>query len=240
MATVVSIYVRFSDSTFGSFVNTNVTEATLTEIQTGGTDLFQVAGVSAGQAFTGKVATHAIAKVQTDGATTGAFCYAYFRAPSGDIICPIQGGGASVTGMEPLYKAVPMQTGVTLHAKWDALVDGAAVCSLAVVTASGKCDVFFATSVSGTATAMVNEQGASIGQSLQGQSCTKFYATAAITNGLDEAGAGNGGFFLESSTGILKGMFTPARGNGQTPSPWLAVPIAIEQNDTLQVLADKN
>ena len=227
MTTMIQIYVRFNDGQVGSFVNTDVTEGALAEIQTGGTDLFQVAGVSAGQAFTGKVATHAIAKVQTDGATTGSFCYAYFRAPSGDIICPIQGGGASVSGMEPLCKNVPMQTGVTLHAKWDALVDGAAVCSLAVVAASGKCDVFSVASVSGTAKSLVNEQGATIGQSMQGQTAVKFYATAAITNGLDEGGAGNGGFFLESSTGILKGMFTPARGNGQTPSPWMNIPIAI-------------
>jgi hypothetical protein len=243
MATQIDVFIRFSDGTFASLVNNNVTSNTLTEIQTGGTDLAQVSGVSVGQAFTGKVATHAMAKVTTEDASTGAFCYAYFLDPSGKISGLVQGGGDHCSEFPALLKPVRMQTGVTLQARWMATADGATQqASLAVYCASGVCDVFTVAAVDATKTAMVNPQGATIGQALDGQVIAKCYATYSSSFGINESQQGNGAFYIESSEGQLKAMYPPGKhgGSESTIVPWQSYPVRISQNDTLSVMSDNS
>ena len=73
MATSVYGFVQFSDGSFASLADNSVSEVTASEIVTGGTGLNQVAGVSIGTAFEGKVAIAASLLVQTDTAVTGFF-----------------------------------------------------------------------------------------------------------------------------------------------------------------------
>ena len=77
MASNISVFLRFSDGTFGS-LRTTVTESSTafgqyTEITTEGGDLNQTAAISAGQAFNGQTVTHAFALCATDSATTACF-----------------------------------------------------------------------------------------------------------------------------------------------------------------------
>ena len=75
MATAIYGYAQFSDGTFGSFANAAVSDETVTEIQTGGTGINQVSGVSIGQAFAGKTCVALSLQVCTDDAITGSFCF---------------------------------------------------------------------------------------------------------------------------------------------------------------------
>ena len=131
MASNCSVFLRFSDGTFGSLRST-VTESSTafgqyTEITTEGGDLNQTEGVSAGQAFPGKTCTHAMAKVATDDATTACFVAAYFEDTNGSIMVPIQGAGQNGSALPKLKKPIQMKTGVVVKA---ALQDQADFCLL--------------------------------------------------------------------------------------------------------------
>jgi hypothetical protein len=242
MASNISIFLKFSDGTFGSLRST-VTESSsafgeYSEITTEGGDLNQTAGVSVGQAFPGKVCTHAFAKCATDSATTACLVAAYFEATDGSIMVPIQGGGSSQSGMPQLKKPVRMATGIVAKAALQDAADAVQIASLAVYCASGKSDVFAALAVDDTPTAMVNPQGKTIGQALDGQTIVCAYATYAATNGLDDNDGGVNAFYIESSAGVLKGMYPPTKGNnGDGPVPYVEYPVRIVQNDTLTVTA---
>ena len=72
MATQCSVYCKFSDGTFASLVNTAVNDTdgsaghNINTIQTGGNGLAQVSSVDIGQAFVGKLLTHAIGVWSTE------------------------------------------------------------------------------------------------------------------------------------------------------------------------------
>ena len=242
MASNISVYLKFSDGTFGSLRST-VTESSsafgqYTEITTEGGDLNQTADVSAGQAFPGKVCTHAFAKCQTDNATTACLVGAYFEATDGSIMVPIQGGGSSQSGMPALKKPVRMQTGIVVKAALQDAADAVRVATLGVYCRSGKSDFFAALAVDDTPTAMVNPQGKTIGQALDGQEILCAYATYAATNGLDDNDGGVNAFYIENSAGVLKAMYPPVKGNnGDGPVPYIEYPVRIVQNDTLTVTA---
>jgi len=240
MATHIAVLVGFSDGSF-TFLRDDVTAETLTEIQTDASGILNLtANVSVGVANQGKVATQAMAKVQTDGATTGSLMYCAFYDAQGSVLCPIQGGGANCTKLPNVIKPVRMQSGVVVKAEWQ--VQSAAIqhASLAVYTAGGKCDIFSVLAVDGVATEMKNAQGAGWGESLAGQTVIGAYATYSATNGLADTGVADGidAFYVESSSGQLLGMFPPEKGQGHVPTPWIYQTIRVNQNDVLTVTAN--
>ena len=242
MASNISVFLRFSDGTFGSLRST-VTESSTafgqySEITTEGGDLNQTSGVSVGQAFNGKTCTHAFAKCATDDATTAALVSAYFENTDGSIAVPIQGGGQNQSGMPMLKKPMRMQTGVVCKAALQDAADAVQIATLAVYCASGKSDIFAALAVDDTPTAMVNPQGKTIGQALDGQSISCVYATYAATNGLDDNDGGVNALYIENAQGTLKAMYPTTKGNqGDGPVPYISYPVKIVQNDTLTVTA---
>jgi len=240
MATHIAILIKFSDGSF-TFLRDDVTEDTLTEIQTDASGLLNITpNLSVGVANQGRVATHAMAKVQTDSATTGAWSFGGFIGPQGEVMCPIQGGGANCTGLSRLVKPVRMQSGVVVKARWQGQADNVQQASVAVYCASGKCDFFTATAVDDTDVSMVNLQGATWGESLSGQTVVGAYATYAATNGLADTGVADGidAFFVEDSSGQLLGMYAPEKGQGHVVAPYIMQSIRVSQNDTLTVRAN--
>ena len=218
MASNISILLKFSDGTM-TYLRDTVTLDTLTEIQTDASGILNITGdVSVGQAYVGKTATHALAKVVTDSASSGAFCYAAFYGPDGSVLSPIQGGGYRVTGLPKLVKPVQMTTGT--------------VC---------KGDIFFGLAVDDTIVSMLNAQGSSYGQSLAGETVVGAYATYGATYGLADTGVadGIGGFFVESSTGQLKMLYSPGVAAADAePMEYIPGTHRVDQNDTLTVRAN--
>jgi ribosomal protein S6E (S10) len=243
MASNISVFLRFSDGTFGS-LRTTVTESSTafgqyTEITTEGGDLNQTAGVSVGQAFSGQTVSHAFAVCATDSATTAALCSAYFEDTNGSIMVPIQGGGQGNTGFPMLKKPIRLSTGVVVKAALQDAADLVQIATLAVYCASGKSDCFAALGVDDTPTAMVNPQGKTIGQSLDGQTIQCAYATYAATNGLDDNDGGVNALYIENASGVLKAMYPVSRGGGTGNNgvSYVSYPVKIVQNDTLTVTA---
>ena len=244
MASDIMGFVKFQDGSFASLVKEGATlSGTADELQTGGVGLNQVSGVSIGQAYSGKVAIAAHIVCIKDGTNTtpgtgNGFSYGYFLGPDGKIICLVQGGGGSSSGLSPLSKPVRMQTGVTLQAGSVAATDGVVSAACAVYCSDGTSDVFRGTGVDATQVSMTNKDGATLGQALAGKKLIKAYATYNATKGLNEDGAGVGAFFHESAEGQLKMMFPPCQGNSQDPVPWIpCYGTTVLQNDTLKVTA---
>ena len=248
MATAIYAFGQFSDGTFGSFDNANVTAETATEIQTGGTGINQASGVSIGQAFAGKTLVALSCLVQADDAQNGCFSYAYLQGPTGEILCPVQGGDYAGVGLPRLKRPVRMVPGVKLFAAWDEGADAVSLASMAVYCASGKSAIFAIKAVDATKTSMTDVlTGGTVGQSLAGERIVCSYQTYPATKGLNDDQAGNSGFYIESSDGALKLMVPPVAGHSsgssgnylEGSSPWVeyAVAIPIGQNDTLSVMA---
>jgi len=233
--------IKFSDGTM-TYLRDTVTLDALTEIQTDSSGILNISGdVPVGQAYVGKTATHALAKVVTDSATSGAFCYAAFYGPDGSVLCPIQGGGNRVSGLPKLAKSVRMTTGTVCKAQAQAQADSVEIGSLAVYCTSGKCDVFFATASDGANVSMLNAQGSTYGQSLAGQTVVAAYATYGATYGLADTGIadGIGAFFVESSTGQLKMLYSPSPASTVAePAPYIPGTHLVNQNDTLTIRAN--
>jgi hypothetical protein len=241
MASNASCYVRFSDGTFASFRGT-LTPATgkfgqYAELTTEGGDLNQTESVSAGQAFTNKVATHAFVKCATDSATTACYMSAWFELPNGQKTCIIEGGGANSAAMPALSKPVRFQTGLIIKAALQDEGDAAQIATLSVYCASGKVDVFAALAVDDVPTSMVNEQGATIGQALENEVIVGAIATYAATNGLDDNDGGVNALYVEDAAGTLKAMYPTEKGDGSRGVEWQRYPVRIRQNDTLTVTA---
>lgn len=225
-----------------TFLRDDVTAETLTEIQTDASGLLNITGdLSVGVANQGKVATHALCKVQTDGAATGSYMYGAFYGTQGEVLCPVQGGGSKTTGLPALATPVRMQSGVQLKVEWQANGTGVQQASVAVVCASGKADIFHALAVDDTDVSMVNKDGNTWGEALAGQVVKMAYATYSSTDGLADTGVADGidAFFVESASGQLLGLYAPSDGySGQTAAPYIAQPIRVSQNDTLTVRAN--
>lgn len=241
MASNISVLIKFNDGTF-TYLRDTVTLDALTEIQTDASGLLNIAGdISAGQAYTGKVATHAIAKCVTDSTSTAAYCYGAFYAPDGSVLCPIQGGGYLVTGLPALVKPVRLSTGVVVKCQAQAMADSVQIASVAFYCASGYCDVLFATASDDADVAMLNAQGSTLGQSASGQTVVGAYATYGATFGLADTGIadGVGGLFAESSDGTLKMMYAPSQAStDQEPAPYQRMSYRVDQNDTMTCRAN--
>ena len=208
-----------------------------TEILTEGGDLNQTSGVSAGQAFNGKTCTHAFAKCATDNALTASFVGAYFENTDGSIAVPIQGTGQVGSGMPALKKPIRMATGVVVKAALQDIADAVQIATLSVYCSSGKSDLFAALAVDDTPTALVNPQGKTIGQALDGQTIQCAFATYAATNGLDDNDGGVNALYIENAQGTLKAMYPTNKGNGAEPAEYMSYPVRIVQNDTATVTA---
>ena len=242
MATNVSIILQMSDGTF-SYLRNDVTLNSLTEVKTDNSGILNIAGdLSAGQALQSKVVVAAAAKVVTDDATTGCFGHAAFYDAQGSIMCVIQGGGNTDSGLPMLMKPVRLSTGVTVKVLAQAGETATLkIGSLAVYCASGKSDIFFGTGSDGSAVSMLNKDGNSIGESLTGQRAVSVYATYPTTNGLAQIGVadGIGAFYIESAAGQLKFMANPALGrDSQGLVPFQPCNFSINQNDTLSLTAN--
>ena len=175
MATQCSVYCKFSDGTFASLVNTAVNDTdgsaghNINTIQTGGTGLAQVSSVDIGQAFVGKLLTHAIGVWSTEDSNAGAWMYGYILGANGKIKTLIQGGGSFAIPVVKLAKPVRMAVGDKLQVAGDTAADGATqAAALAVYCTDGTCDVFSATIANDTKTPMTNKESATIGQALAG------------------------------------------------------------------------
>ena len=242
MASDVMAFVKFRSGQIAYLVKDGATlGGPFDTDHTGGNKVNQTSGVDIGQAYSGQVAVAAHVIVIKDGAVLSSgsgdgLCAAYFQGPDGKIICTVNGGGGATSGFQPLDKPVVMTTGVIFRAAAQAATDGLCVGTLAVCCTDGTHDVFQATAQDGTAVAMVNKDGATIGQALSGKALKYAYATYNSTKGLNEDGAGVGAFYLEAADGTLKHMFPPCQGNGSSPLPLImGYATTIQQNDTLSI-----
>lgn len=241
MATNVSVVLQMSDGSV-SYLRNDVTLDTLTEVKTDNSGILNIAGdLSAGQALQGKTVVAAMARVQTDDATSGAFGHCAFYSPQGNIMCLIQGGGCNNTGLQPLKKPVRLTTGVTVKVLAQASAAGMQIGSVAVYCASGKSDIFTGTAVDATSVSMTNKDGNTIGEALSGERAVAIYSSYPGTNGLAEIGVADGinAFFVEDSSGQLKHMAFPGKGAGDEQFiPFVPVSFSINQNDTLTIRAN--
>jgi len=242
MVSDIYAFVKFSDGTMFSGVASSATLKTATNIQTGGTGLNQVSGIDIGQAYTGKVAIAAsiigiLDATSTAPGTGDGFCYGYFLGPDGKIMCNVQGGGGSSTGLPKLMKPIKMTTGIKLYGAIQSVADGPAQASLSVACTDGTHDVFTVLAVADTKTSLLNKDGSTIGQALDGKVMSASMATYNGIKSLNEDGAGVSAFYLESSEGQLKLMFPACQGNSQEMVPWVpAYGTRINQNDSLSVM----
>ena len=240
MATAIYAFGQFSDGTFGSFDNGAVSAETDTEIKTGGTGLNQADGISIGKQYEGKVLVGMTVLVQTDDNTTGTFCHAYLTAPNGQIEAIVRGCDFAGAPIKPLCRPVRMQNGTKLIAMFDVNQDAMGQASLAVHCASGRAEVFTVKAVDATKTPMLSTvSGNTIGQALVGETIVKYYATYSSQKGLNDNQEGVSAYYIESSDGQLKYMFPPEVGSkkdGGYDVGLCAVPVRIEQNDTLSVM----
>lgn len=242
MATNVSVILQMSDGTV-SYLRNDVTLNTLTEIKTDNSNILNIAGaLSAGQALQNKTVVAGAVRVQTDDATTGSFSHAAFYSPQGNIMCLLQGGGNSDSGLPMLSKGVRLTTGVTLKVLAQAVEASAfKIGSMAVYCASGKSDIFFGTGSDATSVPMLNKDGNTIGEALSGETATMTYQTYPCTNGLAQIGVADGinAFYVEDSSGQLKYMAYPALGrDNQALVPMIRCNFRINQNDTLTITAN--
>jgi hypothetical protein len=237
MATHVAVLCQFNDGSF-SYLRDEISADTLTEVQTDASGLVnQTGNVSLGQANQGKVLVAALAKVQTDSATTGCYIGGGIYDSQGSFICPIQGGGASVSALPRTIKNVKMQTGVVCKVMWQASGDAVQTGGVMAYTRSGKCDFFTASASDDADVAFTNKDGSSWGESLAGQSVVGVTATYSADNGLADTGVADGvdAFFVEDAAGQLKFMAAPCKGNQACePIPWIpAYGLKVNQNDTM-------
>tara|TARA_Y100000593_G_scaffold93878_1_gene190396 strand:- start:588 stop:1352 length:765 start_codon:yes stop_codon:yes gene_type:complete len=250
MASQATVAVRFSDGNIAYLVNSSLTEtdgsgitADSNNVQTGGTGLAQVSGVDLGQAYVGKVATHALAVVATEDTNALAYIGGYILNPQGRIKTIIQGGGAFAGPLQPLKKPVTMQVGDTMQILVDGSADGATqAAAVAVYCTDGTCDFFMSKIVNDTKTPMLNKDGSTIGQALSGKTVMCYYGTVSTGFNVNESLAGNSLFYVEKSDGILKAVIPPINTGSSgsdinaTITRFNEVPFTVEQNDTLSVM----
>jgi len=239
----ITVGVRFSDGSIAYLNNAAVTAGVAGEeilTANAGGDLSQTSGIQIGQAYANLQATHAFAICQEVGAVTGVLLHAYFVGPNGAIMVPIQGGRTGYAQMQPLYRPIRMEPGVTVFGAAQSTSDSATLIASASLCSPQKCDVFAVTAVDGANTELVSLQsGATLGQSLNNCTVDMFFGTYAGFF-LNEAGAGVSTLFMTASDGKLKGLIPVETGVGQSNSTSLPVryPVRVMQNDGLFLNTD--
>jgi hypothetical protein len=179
----ITVGVRFSDGSIAYLNNAAVTAGVAGEeilTANAGGDLSQTSGIQIGQAYANLQATHAFAICQEVGAVTGVLLHAYFVGPNGAIMVPIQGGRTGYAQMQPLYRPIRMEPGVTVFGAAQSTSDSATLIASASLCSPQKCDVFAVTAVDGANTELVSLQsGATLGQSLNNCTVDMFFGTYA-------------------------------------------------------------
>ena len=250
MAAQGTVAVRFSDGTIAYLVNNSLTEtdgdgitADSNNVQTGGTGLAQVSSIDLGQAYVGKVATHALAIVANEDSNSLAFIGGYILDPRGRIKMIIQGGGSFAGPMKALKRPVTMEVGDTMQILVDGSADGATQAAAAAVYCSdGTCDLFMAKIVNDTKTEMKNKDGSTIGQALTGKTVSCYYGTVSTGFNVNESQAGNAFLYVEKSDGVLKAVIPPVNTGSsgsdinQSVTKYTSIPFVVAQNDTLSVM----
>jgi hypothetical protein len=240
MATSITVICRFKDGGFGYLQNADVTSGSAgEEIQTSNATnlLNQTGSVSAGQAYEGRVMTHAVAIVSTQNGYSGAYLWAAIKDSQGSIVCPIQGGGGLTGELPALYKPIALSTGYTVDAAWQAAADSATLIASLIVCSPRKCDVFFGTGVDATAVELTNAAGSTVGQSMSGQTANAMWAVYPSTIGMNNQGAGVSAVWVTDAQGQLVALIPPWSGGGGgtsgldsvIPSP-VTTPVSFGQN----------
>jgi len=242
MATSITVLCRFRDGTVGTLVNDDVTAGfTGEEITTGGTGLAQVTGTSLGNAFPGKVLTHAVGIASTQGAGTASGIWGSIRDAKGTVVAVFPVGGQHADEMPPLYREIPMATGMSCHAAWQAQSDSATlVASLSVCYTDGSADYFGATMVDATKTELLNKDGSTLGAAGQNKVIAKAYACYGGTLGLSENQGGNNFLYIEGPDGQLKAAYPVGGGSGANKAIFNPVmyPVSVSINDGLFGMSD--
>jgi hypothetical protein len=242
MATGITVLCRFSDGSFASLVNTDVTAGfTGEEIQTGGTGLAQTSGVSVGNAYSNKALTHVMGIVSTENAASGAGLWGQVRNAQGTITAVFPVGGQHMTEFYKLPRAIAMRPGVVIWAAWQATSDAAnLVASISLLCSDGTCDVLGATMADATKTELVNKEGAGLGDCLPGRTIVRAWGAYGGTLGLSNSTGGNNFLYHERADGQLAGLF-PA-GDGSPNTQLVAIPttfpVKVLQNDGIFGMSD--
>lgn len=210
-----------------------LTDGTEAEVTSGGDGLNVVSGVSFGQYGVGEIVTHGLAVFSDAG------LYAYVLDGNGKIVMPIpvctDVGNA---GVVPLCRPLLVENGMTVRAmSTDTGGTQGANASLSVYCSDASVEVFSATATNGNTvefTSIQTSQG--IGKTLNGKRIIKAYAATPLM--LDTAEAtGFMGFPILSSEGYTKAVYGASNVLYSQP-PAQEFPVAIEQNDKLQVTYD--
>jgi len=239
----VTVGVRFSDGSIAYLNNAAVTAGVAGEeilTANAGGSLSQTSGIQIGQAYAGLTATHAFAMCQEVAAATGQLLHAYFVGPNGAIMVPIEGGRSGYAAMQPLYRPIRMEPGVTVFGAAQISSDSATLVASASLCSPQKCDVFAVVAVDSTNTELVSLQsGVTLGQSMNNCTVDFMFGTYA-GNQLNEAGAGVNALFLTASDGKMKGLIPVETGGSQSNMTSIPItyPVRVLQNDGLFVNTD--
>lgn len=240
MATGITVLVRFSNGSIGYLSNVDVAAGAIGEeilTANGGGDISQVANVRIGQAYTGLTATHAVAIVQDNTGGEEAYdipmlVFCNFRGPNGAVIVPVQGGGRWTGAMPALYRPVPMSTGVTVFAAQQRSLDSGTLVGSLDVCSPTKCDNFTVTGINEQNVELLNKDGSTIGQSMNGLVATQMTARYPSNTGMNSDLTGIQSFFVTSSDGALKALIPVQYDTGSpTLGPSIDYPVRILQND---------
>ncbi len=236
MANIVQVFARMTDGKVASLYDSSVSDNTTTAVSTGGSGLAQTSGLSLGQAYPGSVISHIGATVEGGGSS--AFNIALIEGGNGQCkyVIPISGGGTGE--LTPVVFPIKVEVGDICKVRVctsDATEVDACV---GVLYSDRSAAVFQSSAVADTKTELVNLlQGTTTwGQTGAGKTATHYYGTFNNSNGLNDDGAGNNAFIVESSSGQMKGaIFPQVCRNTAYPGPteFTTIPIRVDQNDGL-------
>lgn len=246
MATFITVILKFSDGSYGYLQNSDVSAGSAGEeilTSNAGGNLNQVNGVSAGVAFTDKVVTHAASKVTTQNADSATYMWAYFLGTDGAIVCPILGGGGTMSELPALKKPVTLKTGMQVQAAWQSAGDSATLIAAATVYCTdGTSDVFFVTAVDGSNTELKNKSGIGIGDALAGKTAMSYFAVYPSTLDVNENGGGVSTLWVEATDGTIKALIPPGDGGYRQADAAMkyieGAPFMLKTNDKIFVNSD--
>ena len=239
MTTSIQCVVQCASGRVVSFDDANVTDNTITTLQTGGTGLNQTENIDLGNALVGEVITAAFCTVtgQAAASITQSFLFAYIENPDGSLAVPIEGGGCYASCMPPLVRPVQVRVGHLIKFMTSVGNSAAVKANVIAHAASGKTSCFSVTAVDATKTELVDVQtGGSIGQSMAGEVITHLYSTFPNLYGLNESAGGLNFIYIENSQGQLKKAIFPANPKEYMKVKMEKLALRIDQNDSMNVL----
>ena len=139
-----------------------------------------------------------------------------------------------MSGLPMLKKPIRLMTGVVVKAALQDTADAVQIATLSVYCANGKSDVFAALGVDDTPTAMLNPQGKTIGQALDGQTISCAMATYGATNGLDDNDGGVNALYIENAAGVLKAMYPTSKIRNLHADDYISSKLFISMTDQVK------